>query len=370
MTIASEVLRKKASEIMKRFEDRARREVSSAYGTTSLSLQDALPKHLSQLTDALASAEKKSVEEIAKITVTKEGVGKEHGRDRATSASYSMEELILEYRILRQVVIQSLEEEVALSAREREIITDLVEQAVNDAAVEFSRVQQRLNEEFTATLSHDLRTPMTAAKMSAELIFRDPEISEPVRMKAKRIISGIQRMDAMIRDLLDSGRVGAGELLSVKLSECNPVEIAREVIEQMTVIYGDRFALSGDERIHASWSSDLYRRALENLLGNAVKYGDASAKINLSIFRENSAINTIVHNEGHPIPKDEQSILFQRYKRSKSALEKEKKGWGIGLTLVLGAVQAHGGSIAVESSEESGTSFIMSMPIHGSPASS
>lgn len=368
MTPASEALRRKSDVIMKRFEERARKEVSSAYGTNSLTLRDALPKHLDQLVAALASAEKKSTEEIAEITVSKEGIGKEHGRDRATSVGYSVEELILEYRILRQVVIQTLEEEITLSPAEREIITDLVEQAVNDSAAEFAEVQREVSEQFTAILTHDLRTPMTAAKMGAELIFRDQENSESCRKNASRILDGIRRMDTMIRDLLDSGRVRAGQLLTAKFTDCNPATVAKEVVEQMTVIHGDRFVLLGDEGIRASWSPDLYRRALENLIGNAVKYGEPKTKITLNVQRENNLVKTTVHNEGKPIPGSEQSALFQRYRRSKSAQKSENRGWGLGLTLVLGAVQAHGGTISVESAEGRGTSFIMSMPIEGAPA--
>ncbi|MGZ3696432.1 MAG: sensor histidine kinase, partial [Bdellovibrionota bacterium] len=360
MTIASVALRQNIDVIMKRFEERARKEVSSAFGTTSLSLRDALPKHLEQLIAALAAADKKSTEEIAENTVSKEDIGKQHGNDRATSPGYSMEELIMEYRILRQVIIQTLEGLVDLTTTEREIITDLTEQAVNDAAVEFAKVQKKVSEEFTATLSHDLRTPMTAAKMSAQIIFRDPAISEVSRKNAARIINGLGRMDSMIQDLLDSERVKAGQLLHVKFSDCEPAAIAKEVIEQMMVIHGDRFVLSVDGNIQACWNSDLYRRALENLIGNAVKYGDAIAKVTVAIRREKDAVVTIIHNEGKPIPKTEQSTLFERFKRSNSTQKNEKRGWGIGLTLVLGAVQAHGGTVSVESSEGKGTSFIMS----------
>jgi len=102
---------------------------------------------------ALGSSEEKSTSQISVTTSHQEKVGKEHGRDRANTAGYSMEEVIFEYRILRQVVIQVLEEDAPLSGMEREIITDLTEQAVNDAAAGFSRTLRDLRDEYTATLT-------------------------------------------------------------------------------------------------------------------------------------------------------------------------------------------------------------------------
>ncbi|RYZ98023.1 MAG: HAMP domain-containing histidine kinase, partial [Proteobacteria bacterium] len=299
---ASEVLAKKSKLIMQRFEERARREVSSAFGTTSLTLQDSLPKHLSQLVAALASADRLTIEEIAKRTVAKENIGKEHGKDRSSSGGYSMGELIFEYQILRQTVVLTLQEEISLTSTEYEIITDLLEQAVNDAAVEFSKIQKTKSEEFTATLSHDLRTPMAAAKLSAEMIVRDTNSGEAARRNAQRILDGIKRMDSMVKDLLDAGRLEAGMPLPEKICECRPAAIAEEAVELMTTIHGPRFTIIADKKIQARWNADLYRRALENLLSNAVKYGDATGQITLSITTEGAQVRTTVHNLGNPIP--------------------------------------------------------------------
>jgi signal transduction histidine kinase len=245
MSNAATVLTKKSSEIMRLWEARARKEVASAYGTTSLALRDAIVGHLEQLAYALASPKGKSTAAIAKTTVKQHGVGKEHGRDRSESAGYSIEEVIFEYRIMRQIVIQVLEEEVELSSKEREIITDLCEQAVNDAAAEFSAHQRIVSEQFTAVLTHDLRNPMTAAKTSAELVLRRSNQPECLKY-AGRIVDSINRMDTMIQDLLDAGRIHAGENLAANMVDCHPAEVAAEVIRELASAHGDRFVLSAD----------------------------------------------------------------------------------------------------------------------------
>jgi signal transduction histidine kinase len=278
-------------------------------------------------------------------------------------AGYSIEEVIFEYRILRQTVIQILEKEVKLSGKEREIITDLCEQAVNDAAAEFSDHQRIVSEQFTAVLTHDLRNPMSAAKTSAELVLR--RSTQPDCLKyAGRIVDNINRMDTMIQDLLDSGRIRAGEVLAAKMVECHPAEVAAEVISEFTSAHGDRFFLSSDNDLQVWWSPDLIRRAFENLIGNAIKYGDAHSPIHVSLHQNenHSMVRITVHNEGNPIPESELKGLFKIYGRLKSAESSSKKGWGLGLTLVSGVAKSHGGKVSVESLKGKGTSFTMTLP--------
>ena len=363
-TPTAQILRRKSKIIMERWEVRARKEVSSSFGTTSLSLQDALLGHLDQLALALDQSVDTLPKDIAIHTRHEWGVGKEHGRDRANTAGYSIAEVIFEYRIFRQVIIQVLEEENPLSSLEREIITDLIEQAVNDAAVEFSNTLRDLSQQYTDTLTHDLRGPITAAKINANLIMTGAQNSAACIKNASRINDTMTRLDGMIQDLLDAGRVRAGESLSVNLAECDPSTIATQVIDELKLVNGERFVLKVDPTLRTWWAHDLMRRALENLLSNAVKYGaiDSAITVDIKLVNEGALVEISVHNDGSVIPKDEQSTLFKTYRRSKSAENSTKKGWGLGLTLVSGVVQAHRGKIRVESDKISGTTFAMTIP--------
>ena len=347
---------------MKRWEERARKEVASAYGSTSLSMQDSLPGHLEQLVVALSNCTVKSNVEIAKTTINSKDIGKEHGKDRADNSKYSMEEVILEYRLLRQTILQVLDEEVVLSAVERDIITDLIEQGVNDAASEFSRALKQHHEDFNATLTHDLRGPITAAKASAQLILRRSDKPELCIKNATRVIESLGRMDTMVQNLLDVDRIRAGLGLQLNLSECDPTALAREVVDGMITVHGPRFSLESDVEARAHWSCDLITRSLENLMSNAVKYGNSRAEISSKLKLSGNSITMTVHNSGNPIKKEEIATLFEKHHRAEAA-EGQVKGWGIGLTLVSGAMKAHYGSVHVESSEKSGTSFIMTLPM-------
>ena len=102
---------------------------------------------------------------------------------------------------------------------------------------------------------------------------------------------------------------------------------------------------------------------IENLAGNAVKYGDGKSPITLKFQKNENQVELSVHNFGKPIAVEDMQRLFEPYQRTGSALSGGHKGWGIGLTLVKGIVEAHGGSVKVRSSLYEGTTFSLILPI-------
>jgi signal transduction histidine kinase len=106
------------------------------------------------------------------------------------------------------------------------------------------------------------------------------------------------------------------------------------------------------------------KRVLENLLTNAQKYGDSSCPITVRVQREDHLMLMSVHNEGPVIPKAEMDRLFKRYQRLEDT---QVKGWGLGLPYVRNATESHGGTVVVDSDEERGTRFTVSVPIDARP---
>ncbi|MBC7384718.1 MAG: hypothetical protein H7301_00970 [Cryobacterium sp.] len=99
-------------------------------------------------------------------------------------------------------------------------------------------------------LTHDLRTPLTAAKMSAQLFSRKSIDPEAMLTLANRITQNIDRDDQMIRDLSDASLIHAGEPLSIESSECHLNSIVSKTVENLVIIYGDRFVVEGSSEIH------------------------------------------------------------------------------------------------------------------------
>jgi signal transduction histidine kinase len=109
------------------------------------------------------------------------------------------------------------------------------------------------------------------------------------------------------------------------------------------------------------------KRALENLVGNAVKYGAPDKQIRIKIDEMHERLLLSVHNEGNPIPPEELEDIFQFFQRSLTAKESKKQGWGIGLPYVREVAESHGGSIGVDSAAERGTTFLIDIPVDARP---
>jgi signal transduction histidine kinase len=357
---ASDHLKQNAERIMQIWEGRARDEVSASMHHDSLVLQNSLPQYLNQLVDELSTKIERTPARIKADKVESTRVGKQHGHERAGYADYSMTQLIFEYHILRQVIFQVLEEEAPLAVRERDIIINSIEQAVNDAATQFSKTLRDIQELFIVTLTHDLRGPINVVKMGTQLILRRLERGDTHVDVAARMISSIDRLDSMIQNLLDASRLRAGESLKLEFEECYLDRLVHDVVEDLSFTYGERFVVVSDCDLRSYCSRKEIRRVIENLAINAVKYGTPRTPITLTLQQTETQISLTIHNEGNPIAPDAQSILFQQFRRTTSA--EEQTGWGLGLFLVKSITEAHQGTIEVESAEGKGTSFIVKLP--------
>ncbi|HEX8702101.1 MAG TPA: ATP-binding protein [Myxococcaceae bacterium] len=237
--------------------------------------------------------------------------------------------------------------------------TDIHDQKTFTARLEEER---DLRERFVATLTHDLRTPLTAAKLNAHMVARKAGDPTALYKLAARISENLDRADQMIRDLLDANRISAGEGLPVDVSECELTALTRETLEELSLVHGDRFVLNAPAEIHGYWSCSGMRRILENLCSNAIKYGARDQAVTVSLA-ENGPDEVVlsVHNWGPPISPEDQKLLFQQYRRIDSAGSRTQKGWGLGLTLVEGLAKAHRGAVRVESTQATGTTFTITV---------
>jgi signal transduction histidine kinase/PAS domain-containing protein len=223
--------------------------------------------------------------------------------------------------------------------------------------------EERLREQFVATLSHDLRNPLTAAKTSAELLLKFPDRPTAREQLLRKIVHALDRADRMIMDLLDANRIKAGKKIPIQFFKCDLAAVVRVTLEELSMTYGNRFVLHGPENIHGTWAGDAIRRVVENLCNNAVKYGAKDKSVTVTLTLEKERLLLSVHNFGHPIAPEQQARLFQPFQRANSAETSGKRGWGLGLVLVRGIAEAHGGYVTVHSTEESGTTFTVYLPL-------
>lgn len=203
--------------------------------------------------------------------------------------------------------------------------------------------------------------------MSAQLLSRNSHDAQKIQGLAARIEGSVDRAENMVRDLLDANRIKAGEGLPLSITECDLNELLYHTLNDLRTMNGDRFlVINPSGEIRGYWDGEAIQRIVENLASNAVKYGKVDAPVTIGLSSAKDYAEISVHNEGDPIPsEDQEHLLFKSYRRSESAINSGQKGWGIGLTLVKGIAEAHHGSVRVESKSGLGTTFFVRVPLDG-----
>jgi signal transduction histidine kinase len=227
--------------------------------------------------------------------------------------------------------------------------------------------ERQLRETFVSVLAHDLRGPLSVARVGASLLVKAPERLDERRDLAVRIVAAIDSTDRMVRDLLDANRIRAGERLSLRLATCDLADVVRGALVELMSQYGDRFEMRGDESVVGTWSEQDLRRVATNLGSNAAKYGDPGTPVTFEIARSERGARLSVHNEGEPLRPEILADPSRPFAREPAAEASGKRGWGLGLTLVKGTVEAHGGSITIDSARGRGTSFVIDLPLDARP---
>ena len=225
---------------------------------------------------------------------------------------------------------------------------------------EQSRSRTTQMEEFVSVVSHDLRTPLTVIQGQAQMVQRFAERPEAVRRSAEAIYASVKRMNGMISDLVEMGRLEYGQLKLHLL----PVDLSWFISDLKVRLEGaagtERIRMEVPERLPPVLA-DQYRleRIFTNLLDNALKYSDAEVIVRASADGDSVAVSIVDHGPG--IPKEEMRHIFERFHRARATGGKE--GLGLGLYIVKGLVEAHGGEIRVESASGEGTTFTLILPV-------
>jgi PAS domain S-box-containing protein len=258
---------------------------------------------------------------------------------------------------------------VVLNAR------DVTERNRADAEREGVLVQEKLandklreldvmKDEFVALVSHELRTPLTAIKGYTELVLDGTagELNDEQRMMLTAVDRSSARLFRLINDLLFVAQVNAGKL-SVALEDVDLAAVARESIEDAR----PRAAAAGVLLEFGSTSTPTVKadrvrlgQVFDNLISNAIKFTPAGGRVGLTISMVGAEAIVVVTDSGMGMSAEDQQRLFTRFFRTKAA--GKIQGTGLGLSITKAIVEAHNGSISVESEVGSGTSFTFTVP--------
>jgi signal transduction histidine kinase len=142
-------------------------------------------------------------------------------------------------------------------------------------------------------------------------------------------------------------------------------ELCREVITEQQSLSGRTIALEVPASpVVLQADCERLSQVVTNLVTNAIKYSPDNSTIQVQVRQSNHKAILQVHNEGTPIPQEQQTNIFEPFYRTPTAQSSSKKGWGLGLAISKQIVERHGGRIWVESSKGKGTTFSVELPIY------
>ncbi len=219
--------------------------------------------------------------------------------------------------------------------------------------------------EFVANVSHELRTPLTSIRAMVETL-EAGAIEEPGMAVdfLGRIVGEVDRLNALVEDLLDFARLEAGRA-PLRLERVNIGEVVRVGAErlrpQMERARLDlRFEI-GDDLPEMEVDVGRIEQVMVNLLHNAIKFTPAGGHVTVRVEQRKNRVYVDVQDTGVGIPEDEQARLFERFYKSDKARRSE--GTGLGLAIAKNIVQSHGGKITVTSAQGEGSTFSFWLPL-------
>jgi signal transduction histidine kinase len=223
-----------------------------------------------------------------------------------------------------------------------------------------------LRSQFVASVSHELKTPLTSIRMFAE-IMQGREVDSVTREECvDTIINESERLTRLLNNVLDFSRIEHGQksyrLETTRLSEV--VGAAVKTMQHPLAEQGFDLSMDIDDRMPPVRADrDALTQAVLNLLTNAMKYSGQSRKIQLRLLSQNGDALIQVSDRGIGIPKREQSRIFEKFYRARVRENQSISGTGLGLALVAHIVHGHGGKVHVESSPGVGSRFTISIPL-------
>ncbi len=222
-------------------------------------------------------------------------------------------------------------------------------------------------DEFLDTVTHELRTPITAIRAASEILHDDQDIPDELRQQfLKNIISESDRLNRLIDKILDLEKFETGKQKiyvsrnNISKTINNTLESLNQLIKNknITIDFKDK-----SKEIKAFYDEERIIQVLHNLLSNAIKFcPETDGQITISTKGNKQDIKVQIYNNGKGIKKEDFEVVFDKFYQSRNQNVKKPIGSGLGLAICKQIIEHHKGRIWVENTEENGATFIFTLP--------
>ncbi len=287
----------------------------------------------------------------------------EHGLTRAVER-FTLDEMASEYRALRASVTRMWLDHPGINiedARQLVRFNEAIDQVLAESIAQFVAKQTYDSELFTAAIGHDLRNPLNAVAMGAQLLGTSDALSGNDHQILEQMQAALSRQGKLLDDLGDFSRVRLGGFAQIHRVDCDLQVLCRNLANELRLTKLDiEVTASGDTR--ASVDPLRIEQLVSNLVANAVQHGSADGKVTIRVVGTMDHVKVAVHNQGEPIPQDRLETIFHPFVYGPDGHGDHRGRLGLGLFIAHEIAVVHGGSMAVESDGDAGTTFIANLP--------
>ncbi|MGN2431059.1 ATP-binding protein [Pseudomonas syringae] len=338
-----------------------------------------LRDHAEQMLRAIATdlqTDQSSQEQVDKsqgqVVSEDQTPAKTHAITRLMSG-FTIDQVVSEFRALRASVIKQwmIQETADTKVQMEDMIrfNEAIDQALAESISSYTSAVQASRNIFLGILGHDLRTPLSAILLGADVLLRTSDLGARPTKVASRIYSSVKRASQIVGDLLDFTRSQIGPGIPLKKTETDIQPIcARIVDESRTVNPEADIRLTSSEHVIAYVDGDRLEQVFSNLIGNSIQHGNSNDPVEVTLAASGDTLQFTVHNTGSPIPEDVLPFIFNpmgRYSPEQITDNGPYSSLGLGLFIVSKIIDAHGGRIEVTSKAEQGTTFAVFIPLKG-----
>ncbi len=297
----------------------------------------------------------------------KDSPGESHAEQRFLGG-FDTVEMLSEFRALRASVVKLWEAETHKAEKDfKDLIrfNESIDQMMTESLIRYTEKIDEARTLFLGTLMHDLRNPLNAVLMSAQLLPRLGEFNTKQIQLVSQIETSTLRVSQLVSTLIDEVRIRLGQGLPISAAPMNLENTMRDAVAEVKATHPLREIIVHTEgNLQGVWDKERLSQVLSNLIGNAIQHGAPNEDIHLTAKESLSGVVIAVQNKGASIPPSLLPRIFDPLTRGKTqnSAQPETYSMGLGLFITKGIVEGHGGKIHVLSNATEGTVFSAELP--------